>query len=472
MKHIMQKMKNTQFLKPGSKLDLFLEKRYNSSQFTYGQIFGMLIPLIVDQFFIYFISVLTSSLISASSETSTAAVSLVSPIAMIAMSLFSAISNGGTVIVAQYKGKGDEEQVRRSAAQVIIITFLVATLSCILMIIFARPLIDLFFGSTDQLIRDKATEYMIGFALSLPTFSIFNGIFNVLRGVGDTKICLRLTVVINIVHLVACVIFINFLKLDILGTTLAFNVARMIGCILALYIIFNPKGNFTLRLRDFSRIEFNIQKAIVKMGIPFAVEQIFLNVGFMLCQIYMAHLGQSVIAGNYIASSISNLFYSAGFAVSTLSITVIGQCIGAGEIDTAKRYGKRMIRLGTITMILSLIVLLPVTPLILTLFRPEASTLPLVTQAILIGIIPIPFVWSLSYVTPSILRAAGDANFTSTVALMTMWTMRVGLGYVLAIPCGLGLNGVWISMGAEWAARAIIYWVRYKGTKWLEKKVV
>lgn len=466
------KLKQGPWIKPGSKIDRFLESRYGSAQFTYGQIFKMLGPLIIDQFFIFFISTLTASLISASSEASMAAVALVNPITMMVMSLFFAVSNGGTVIVAQYKGKGDEKQVRRAAGQVVLMTFLVATASCILLIVFAEPIINGVFPDAEAVVREKARDYMVGFSLSLPTFSIFNGVFNVLRGVGDTKVCLRLTVIINVVHLLVSILFINVLKLDIMGTALSYNVARIIGCIIAAIIIFSPKSSLTLRMKDILRFDVRLQGAIIKMGIPFAIEQIFFNGGQMLCQVYMVPLGQSVIAANSIAGSIANLFYGVGFGVSTLAITVVGQCIGAGEIETAKRYGKRLIGLGTWVMIAGMIVLLPFTPLVLHLFRPEEATLPLIIQAFAVGLIPVPFVWSLSYVTPSILRAAGDANFTSIVSLITMWICRVGLGYVFAITLGIGLNGIWISMGIEWAVRGLIFYLRFRGTKWLEKKVV
>ncbi|MEG2813110.1 MAG: MATE family efflux transporter [Oscillospiraceae bacterium] len=459
-------------IKKGSKVDCWLTNKLSSSQFTYQQILGMLFPLILDQFFIFFIGSLTNALISTSGEDSMAAVALVSPITMIAYSLFTAVSSGGTVIVAQYKGKGDEKLVKRAAGQVVLLTFIVATVSAVLLIVFATPLINLIFADATVGVKKKAVQFMIGFAISLPAFSIFNGIFSVLRGVGDTKTCLRLTIIINAIHLAACYLFINLMRLDILGTALAFNVARGIGCIIAIMIIFSPKAIMTLTLKDIFRFDSKIDIPIVKMGVPFAIEQIFFNLGRMLCQTYMVTLGTAAIAADAISASVSNLFYGAGFGVTTLAITVIGQCIGAGDIELTKKYSKRMIQLGTIVMTLSVLILYPLSPLLLNLFNPTAEALPLIHTAILIGVIPIPFFWSMSFVMPSTLRAVGDANFTSIICLMTMWIFRVGLGYLFAITFKMGLNGIWISMGLEWVARSIIFYIRSRGTKWLTFKVI
>ncbi|MEG0691652.1 MAG: MATE family efflux transporter [Oscillospiraceae bacterium] len=278
-------------IKPNTKADRFLTNRYGSTMFSYREIFGMLGPLIIDQFFIYFIGMLTNAMISASSQESVTAVGLVSPITMIAASLLFATSAGGTVIVAQYKGKGDEQTMKKSSAQVILITFLVAAVTATALFVFAEPVMNFAFSDADQEVKDKACEYMRGFSISLIPFAIYNGIFSVLRGIGDTKTCLRLTVVINGVHLLGSMFFINVLNLDILGTSLSFILARAIGGALALYIVLSPNGVIIFRIREFFIWDWKLQKAIIKLGVPFAIEQIFLNLGALAAQMYIVKLG-------------------------------------------------------------------------------------------------------------------------------------------------------------------------------------
>lgn len=454
-----------------NKLALYLDRHFSSEQFSSVQIFGMLSPLILDQFFIFLIGLLTSSMISSSGQDSVAAVSLVDPITYMIMSLFLAVAAGGTVIVAQYKGKGDEKQMKKAAGQVIFTTFLVATLCCIILIVFSTPIIHTIFKSSDKQVLDKAQAYMIGYSLSLPAFAIFQGIFSVLRAIGDTKTCLWLTVIINAIHLFASLVFINFLKLDILGTALSFNLARLVGAAIACFAIFRTHGMMPLKIKDIFHFDFKLQKKIISIGVPFALEQLFFSGGRMLTQTYMVVLGTAAIAANAISASVSNLFYAAGFGVGTLAITVVGQCIGAGDIPLARKYGKLFIWLGTVISIISIAVLYPLSPLILMLFSPQPETLPIINQVLLIGIVPIPFFWALSNITPSILRAAGDVNFTSAVSLATMWIFRVLLGYVFAIPLKMGIQGVWACIGIEWAVRSLIFGIRLKGEKWHKKQL-
>ena len=101
--------------------------------FTSREFFGILGPVIIDQFFMYLISMLTTAMISASSQDSVSAVSLVNPILFLVMALFGAVANGGTVVVAQYKGKGNPLRVRQAAGQSVLATFIVAAMAAVLL---------------------------------------------------------------------------------------------------------------------------------------------------------------------------------------------------------------------------------------------------------------------------------------------------------------------------------------------------
>lgn len=465
-------MSNQITVKPPSRFSRFLERRYGSELFSSSQIFRMLVPLIIDQFFIYLIGMLTNAMISTSSQASVTAVGMVFPVNMVMTNLFSAIGSGGTILVAQYHGKGDTEKTRKAAAQVISLSFIAAAVLSIVAIIFAPAIVDLLFPKAELIIREKAALYIRGMCLSNLPFSIYNSIFCALRGVGDTTRCLRLTIVINAIHLIASFLFINIFKWDIIGTTMSYTLARTIGAIVAVLLITTASSTIKLKIRDF--IEFNgaVIKTIVRLGIPFAVEQIFINAGAIVAQMFISTLGTTSMAANTIASSCSNLFYGAGFAISALTVTVVGQSMGYGDPALARKYSKRMFELGVIISLISIAVIYPLMPLILKLYNPLPETLPIIYQLIFIGVIPLPFFWSSAFIFPSSLRAAGDTGFTSIVCLISMWLCRVLLGYLFTITLGFGVHGVWLSLGVEWALRSAIFAIRLHGKKWLTKKVI
>ena len=338
----------------------------------------MLVPLILDQFFVSVINLLTTAMISSSSQESVSAVSLVSPSYMMIYAIYSAISSGGTVIIAQYKGHGDASKMKKAAGQIVFATVSTALVFSFILIIFARPLITWMFADADPLIIEKATQYLIGCAISFIFLAVYMGGFAVFRGIGETKVCLRLSMIINLIHLFASFIFINGLKLDILGTALSLN----------------------------------------------------------------------------------------------LAITVVGQCIGAGDKKLARAYGKKMVWLGEASVIFSLALFLPFLRYILKLYQAPTETLGQIYILIMIAAVAMAFFWSTSNVLPSVLRAAGDVNFTSYVSLITMWVVRVGMGYVVSMVLGAGIAGVWICMGIEWAVRTVIFAWRFHKDVWLTKKTI
>lgn len=454
----------------GSKVDLFLERQFGSMLFTYKKIFMMLIPLILDQFFINIIGLVTTAMISSSSQESVSAVSMINPLSLIIWAVFSAISVGGTVVVAQYKGSGNEAKIKDAAGQVMLATFLVAIVSCVILVGFSDVLVNRMFGAADPIVINKARGYLIGVAISQIFLSLYMGAFAVFRGMGATKICLRLTIIINVIHLLASMLFLNVMHLDIFGTTLSLNIARLIGSVVAVWILMRPKSILRIYPQNIFKIHRPILKSVFKIGIPFALEQVFFNGGSMIVQTYIVHLGTINIAANAIANSAFSILYSAGLGVGILATTIVGQCIGADDDALARYYGIKMVRLGTVFSLASIIVLFPLMPVILNLYQAPEETLSIIYRLLLIGIIPMPFFWSYSYVMPCVLRSAGDATFSSMVSLITMWVVRVGLGYIFTITLGFGVQGVWICMGFEWAVRALIFYLRYQSGVWLSKK--
>jgi putative MATE family efflux protein len=463
---------NIRLIKPGSRVDRFLEQQFGSTLFTYGQIFEMLLPLVLDQFFISFISLLTTAMISSSSQESVSAVSLVSPVYMMIFAVFNAISVGGTIIVAQYKGRGNVEKIRAAAGQVMLATALVAIVSCIILVTSANTLVHLMFGAANPVVLEKARVYLTGVAISQIFLSFYMGAFAVFRGMGEAKICLRLTMIINLIHLFASMLFLNVMHLDILGTTLSLNIARMVGGVVAVWLLMRPKSIMRVYAHNIFKIDWLILKSVFRYGIPFALEQIFFNGGSMLVQTYIVQLGTISVAANAVTNSAFSIVYSAGLAVGTLATTIVGQCIGAGNKELARRYGAKMVLLGTVAVLLSIAVLLPLMPVILKLYQAPEETLSIIYTLLFTAIVPMPFFWAVSSIMPCVLRSAGDSNFSSIFSLITMWIVRVGLGYVIAISLGFGVQGVWISMGIEWAVRTVVFYLRYRSDVWLTKEEI
>ena len=213
-------------------------------------------------------------------------------------------------------------------------------------------------------------------------------------------------------------------------------------------------------------------KAIWRLGVPFSTEELFFNGGTILVSSYMVLLGTTSVAAHAIANSVFTTLYAPLTAVGILATTVIGQCIGAGRRDLAKHYGKKLVQMGYVVIIAFVLIMLPLLEPILKLYNPEPDTIVITWKLLLIGMGGMVLFMPASTIMPYTLRAAGDAYYSTCVSLVTMWGIRVGLGYLVSVVLEGGIQGIWLCMAGEWVLRSILFIIRYCGKAWLKKKNV
>lgn len=451
----------------------FLTKQLTTDQFTYNQIIGMLIPLVLDQLFIYAISLLTTSMISSSGQDSVTAVTLVTPINFMITMIQAAFCSGGAVVIAQYKGHGDTQKVQEAIGQTIWFSICITTVMSLVVFFASGPIIEILYGAAEAGVKSKAKLYLAGMALNLIIHAPRTGTGAGLRGVGDNKHNLYGSLLVNVSFFFFSLIFINWMDMDIEGTLLAYCLARTLGLFSSVYFLFMQKnGKVRIRLKQMLLPKKDYIKSIWRLGVPFSTEEIFFNGGTILVSSYMVLLGTTSVAAHAIANSVFTTLYAPLTAVGILATTVIGQCIGAGRRDLAKQYGKKLVVMGYVVITAFALIMLPLLDSILQLYNPEPDTLKVTWKLLMIGMSGMVLFMPTSTVMPYTLRAAGDAYYSTGVSLVTMWGIRVGLGYLVSIVWGFGIEGIWVCMAVEWILRSILFLIRYCGKAWLKKKNV
>lgn len=447
-----------------------LDQQLTSPVFTAAEILKMGVPFVLDSLSIMLIIAMITALISTSGEDSVAAVNLANPIMAMIICALNGISAGGTVAVTQAFGSGDVQKMRESAGHILWLTALVGIALSLPMILFPRQVLCLLYGQAEPAVLGKAIDYLRGAAVSLIIFTVYTGVFSILRGIGEARKCLYLTIIINVANLVFSVLFINVLRMDILGSCLAQIVARLLGSICALGFLLLSK-DLPIRMDLGSLFTFRkpIFNTIMRVGVPLCLEQVFLYGGNILVTGFLVQLGTVSVAVHAIANSLFGVITAAAFAAGNLSVTVVGRCIGAREKQWAYDYGVRMTVLGMLLLGAAMAVLYPLFPCMLTHLYHAAPDTGARALRILYSIaLPTLLFWPVSNIMPSVLRAASDATFPSVLSFASMWLIRVGLGYLLAIRGGMGLDGVWLTMWTEWAVRSVILLVHFRKKRWLD----
>ncbi len=445
----------------------------------------LILPLIAEQLLLMTVGMADTVMVTSVGEAAVSAVSLVDNINTLLIQIFSALSTGGAVVVSQYLGRQDRENARGAAKQLVYAALLASTLLMVFALLFRVHILTTVFGNIPDDVMHASLDYFIFTTLAYPFIAVYNAGAALFRAMGNSRVSMFTSLVINLVNIAVNAILIYGYGMGAAGAAIGTLVSRITAAIIVLFLLQRPDN--PLCISDLFRPEFRggMVKRILAIGIPTGLENSLFQMGKLIVLSLVTSLGTTEllrtasIAANGIAGSVSSMVHVPGTAIGLALVTVVGQCIGAGEPGQAVRYTKRLLGFSYL-MVGSLSVLLFfVGGPVVSLFKLGPETTAMAKEVLRIFSVFSVFVWPLSFVLPNALRAAGDALFTMGVSLASMFTFRLGLSYLLSpatlfgIPMlGLGLQGVWIAMCLDWVVRGIFFYLRFRSGKWQDIKVI
>ncbi len=432
----------------------------------------LMIPLIIEQLLAITVGFADTLMVSTVGEMAVSAVSLVDTINILLINIFAALGTGGAVVVAQFIGQGSFEKARYSAKQLLLITALLSVIIMFFVIIFNNYLLHLVFGKVEINVMKNAEIYFFYSAMSYPFIALYNSGAALFRAVGNSKISMINSAIMNIINIVLNAFFIFGCHWGVFGAVLATLIARAVACLVILIML--SKKSSELYIDDYVhwKFDFTYIRKILTIGIPSGLENGMFQLGKILVQGLVATFGTYSIAANAVSSNLSQMQIIPGMALGLAMVTVIGQCVGANDYEQAKYYIKKIMKMTYLSMLILIVVLLLATPTILTFYSLSQETIALAYQCIFFHGISAAIFWPAAFTLPNALRAANDAKYTMIVSATSMLTFRLLLSYIIAQTMGVGLLGIWIAMSIDWVVRAIFFIWRYFNGKWMNRQLV
>ena len=381
--------------------------------------------------------------------------------------LFAALATGGAVVVSQYLGAKEQEKANASAGQLILLSAILGTVVAALCILFARPMISACYGSIDADVLDAGVLYLKITALSYPFLALYNAGAALFRSMGNSKISMQISVLMNIINIVGNAVCIFGLKMGVDGVAWPSVVSRVIAAVLILGRCYQ-KGH-ALTVPKTVKLDTGMAKRILGIGVPSAFENSLFEAGRIVVVSMISTFGTVQIAANAVANNLDGVGCIPGKASGLAMITVVGRCIGAGDNEQAVYYTKKLLGWAYLVMgVLNGLILIFVRPLV-GIYELSGETMEL---SIILACIHAGFamlLWPLSFVLPNALRAANDVKFTMIVSIASMACWRVGFSYIIGVRMGMGAIGVWIAMVVDWVCRVTCFVTRFRSGVWKEK---
>lgn len=436
--------------------------------FTNQQLCALIVPLLIEQLLAVAVGMADTMMVSQAGEAAVSGVSLVDMINNLIIYLFSALATGGAVVTSQFIGARRIREAGDSAGQLVLLSLLGGLGILAFCLLCGRPVMRLFFGSITEDVMEAGLLYLRITAVSYPFLALYNAGAALFRSVGNSGISMRVSIVMNLINIVGNAIGVLVLHLGVAGVALPTLISRAVAAFLILRAAEHGAGPVQLHLRGL-RLRGHMVRRILEIGVPSAVENGLFQLGRLLVVSIIATFGTAQIAANAVANNLDGMAILGGQALGLATITVVGQCVGAGDYAQARRYNRKLMLISWLLIAASAAVILTSLPLLLNLYNISDEARVLSAQLVRLHNIPAIALWCLSFTLPNTLRAAGDARFTMVVSIVSMAVFRIGFSVVLGIWMGMGAIGVWIAMDIDWVCRVICFVARYFSGAWTRK---
>lgn len=442
--------------------------------FSRQALLRLIIPLVVEQFLLMTVGMADTVMVTSAGEAAVSGVSLVDNINLLLIQVFAALSTGGAVVVSQYLGREDRKAACLAARQLIYAVTAVSVALMALALIFREHLLALIFGSIEPDVMESALIYFLLTAAAYPFMSIYNAGASLFRSMGNSKVSMFNSLLVNVINIGVNAVLIYGYGMGAAGAGIGTLVSRVAAAALMLALLHRESN--PVNTRGLLRVEFHggVVRKILTIGIPNGLENGLFQVGKLVVLGLITSFGTVAVAANAIANSIAGVINVPGQAIGLGIITVVGQCMGAKDPDQAVSYTKKLITATYLFMSVMSIILFFCAGWLTTLFNLSPEAVRMATEVLrLCALFNIVF-WPLSFTLPNVLRAAGDAIFTMSVSMLSMFICRLVLSYVFACAWGLnlGLMGVWLAMFADWIVRAAVFSFRFLRGRWKSIKVI
>lgn len=400
-----------------------------------------------------------------------AAVGSASPILNLLLVLFVGISVGAGVMVSQYFGAKQREELSMTIGNCVTLTAISAIIIMILGAVLSRPLLEML--KTPDSIIDWCTSYLVILMVGCAGSAYYNILCGILRGLGDSISALIYLLVATVINIVLDIVFVSQFHMGVAGVAYATVIAQAISAVLCMWRLMRMTDIFDFRPK-YLKMKKKYSMEIIRLGLPSGITQAIFSMAMVIVQSLTNSFGEMVIAANVIIMRVDGFAMMPNFSFGTAMTTYAGQNVGARRMDRVEQGAKQgtLIAVGTSTVITLLIVIFGHHLMGIFTNTSELVTLSANMMKILaVGYIAMAVTQSLS----GVMRGAGDTMTPMWISMVVTVVIRVPLAYGLAfltrtpeLPNGR-YQVLWISMLVSWCMGALLTLIFYKKGNWKKK---
>ena len=402
-----------------------------------------------------------------------AAVGSAGPILNLLLVLFMGISMGASIMVAQYFGAKQREELSYTIGNCISLTAIAVLIVMVVSVIVVRPLLNLL--NTPESIIDWCASYLLIMFLGSVGSAYYNILSGVLRGLGDAFSALVYLLVATILNIVLDLVFVAKLGMGVSGVALATVLAQAVSAVLCFMRLAKLTNLFDLKI-SYMKINGKYSSNIIRLGLPSGLTQAIFSMAMIVVQSLTNSFGEMFIAANVIIVRVDGFAMLPNFSFGTAMTTYAGQNVGAKQFDRVTKGARQGTAIAVLTTSVLTGLILIFGKQLMGIFTDTAELVELSRK--MMGIIAAGYIaMAVTQSLSGVMRGAGDTMTPMWISLFTTVAVRVPVAYGIAyltrtpqLPNGRQ-ECIFISLLCSWVLGAVVTTIFYLRGKWKKKAI-
>ena len=416
-------------------------RRFIGTKAFYRSVLALLVPMLIQQFISSFVSLLDNIMVGSLGTEGISAASIANSVLMVQMlAIFGGLS-GASIFGAQFFGKGDTEGVRNTFRIKMYFVLLCTALSIGIYLVFGSSFIASFLqgesnGGDLALTERLGTGYLRVMLWGLVPFSVAQVYSGTLREAGETRAPMVAGVVAIGTNLFLNWVLINGKlgapALGVEGAAIATVISRYVELLIVAVHSHRHTDRYPFFRGAFSslRVPSRLVGRIIRTGLPLLVNEILWSLGMTFINQFYSTRGLNAVAALNITGTAWNLFCVLMFAMGNAVSIMVGQRLGAGEMEEARDVDRKLIFLTEVLHVFSGLAMILCSPLVPLMYNVGPEVRDLTRRLLVIAGLSLP-VHSFAHVTYFTIRSGGRTMITFLFDAVYTWVVTVLLAWFL-----------------------------------------
>ncbi|TKX32003.1 MATE family efflux transporter [Campylobacter estrildidarum] len=426
------------------------------------------IPIFWDLFFRFLSVIASTAMVSHYSNNLVGAMGAGNEIIDLFITVFSFLSVGCSVVVAQAIGAKDTALARKVIHQSLFLNLLVG-LVCGSFILWQSEFLLHLLNIPQELLKDSQ-NYLDMLAICLVFDAVGLILSAIIRVYNKAYWVMLVGFMMDIIVVIGNFYVLHFTQLELFGVGVSNIVARVVA-VIAMFLIVVYKLKIHLKIKEMLKLEKDVLKKVFSIGGFSAGENLIWISQYIISFSFVASLGKENLSVQTIYFQLSLLIMMVGIAMSVANEIIVGKLVGARHENIAYKHTWQALYFSVIVTILVVLIHYSLKDFTMNLLDLKQVLreimLPLFTLSIFLEIAR-----TFNIVMVNALRASGDAKFPFFSGMVFMLGVSLPVGYILCFHYNLGILGIWIGYCADESLRGLVNAYRWKSKKWQGKALV